>query len=276
MSATSRCASTVITVAVTLVTWLNIRGVRTGATITNAFTVAKLAPLVLLIIGGAAFIAMGAGSDPVAEPDGGFWRAVLLVAFAFGGFEVATVPGGEARSPSPRHPRRAVHVHRRRHRASTWRFSSSASRSCRVSASSARPLGDAAAAIAGAPGATLIAAGALLSTAGYVFGASLVVPRIAFALAEGGQFPAALARIHPTLRTPWVAIIAHGVITWALAVGLTFFSLVVVNVLARLVVIGVTCAAVIRLRRAGGDGRLSRAGRLGRAGGGTAGGRRCC
>jgi amino acid transporter len=241
---------TVITVTVTLVTWLNIRGVRTGATITNAFTVAKLAPLVLLVIGGAAFIAFQGNANLGTAPDGGFWRAVLLVAFAFGGFEVATVPGSEARSPARDIPAAL--------------FMSIAGAICLYVAlqficftivpglgGSARPLGDAAAAIAGAPGATLIAAGALLSTAGYVFGASLVVPRIAFALAEGGQFPATLAQIHPTLRTPWVAIIAHGVITWALAVGLTFFSLVVVNVLARLVVIGVTCAAVIRFRRRG-------------------------
>jgi amino acid transporter len=173
---------------------------------------------------------------------------VLLVAFAFGGFEVATIPGGEARSPARDIPAAL--------------FISIVGAICLYVAlqfvcfalvpglgDSERPLGEAAAVIAGAPGATLIAVGALLSTAGYVFGASLVVPRIAYALAEGGQFPAALARIHPTFRTPWVAIAAHGIITWALALGLTFFSLVVVNVLARLVVIGVTCAAVIQFRR---------------------------
>ncbi|MDH5255826.1 MAG: APC family permease [Gammaproteobacteria bacterium] len=238
----------VITAAVALVTWLNIRGVRTGATLTNAFTVAKLAPLVLLVIAGAAFIALQGAPTPAPAPDGDFWRAVLLVAFAFGGFEVATVPGGEARSPARDIPAAL--------------FMSITGAICLYVAlqfvcfaivpglgASARPLGDAAAAIAGAPGATLIAVGVLLSTAGYVFGAGLVVPRIAFALAYGGQFPAALARIHPTFRTPWVAIVTHGVITWALALGLTFFSLVVVNVLARLVVIGVTCAAVLHFRR---------------------------
>ena len=78
--------------------------------------------------------------------------------------------------------------------------------------------------------------------------------RRAFALAEQGQFPAALARVHPAFHTPWVAIVAHGLITWALAAALGFFSLVVVNVLARLVVIGVTCAAVLQLRRAGAGG----------------------
>lgn len=238
----------VITAAVMLVTGLNIRGVRTGATLTNAFTLAKLTPLVLLVIAGAAFIAMRGAPDAAPAPDGSFWRAVLLVAFAFGGFEVATVPGGEARSPARDIPAAL--------------FMSIIGAICLYVAlqfvcyalvpglgASARPLGDAAGAIAGPAGATLIAAGVLLSTAGYVFGASLVVPRIAFALADGGQFPAVLARIHPTFRTPWVAIAAHGVITWVLAVGLSFFSLVVVNVLARLLVIGVTCAAVIHFRR---------------------------
>ena len=240
----------VITLAVALVTGLNIRGVRTGATLTNAFTVAKLAPLVLLVLAGAAFIAVQGTAAAAPAPDGDFWRAVLLVAFAFGGFEAATIPGGEARSPARDIP--------------AAMFMSIIGAICLYVAlqfvcfalvpglgGSERPLGEAAAVIAGVPGATLIAVGALLSTAGFVFGASLVVPRIAYAMAEGGQFPAVLARIHPTFRTPWVAIAAHGVITWALALGLTFFSLVVLNVLARLVVIGVTCAAVIHFRRRG-------------------------
>jgi amino acid transporter len=174
----------------------------------------------------------------------------MLVAFAFGGFEVATVPGGESRSPARDVPAAlfmsiagamVLYV--------ALQFVSFAI--VPALGESTRPLADVAAALAGAPAATLIAAGALVSTAGYVFGASLVVPRIAYALAEGGQFPATLARIHPVFHTPWVAILAHGILTWALAAGLTFFSLVLVNVLARLLVIGVTCAAVIRFRQAG-------------------------
>ncbi len=240
----------VITLAVALVTGLNIRGVRTGAALTNAFTVAKLAPLVLLVLAGFAFVAVQGLPAATPAPDGSFWRAVLLVAFAFGGFEVATVPGGESRAPVRDVPAALF-------------LSIGGALGLYVAlqfvcyalvpglGASARPLGDAAAAIAGAPGATLVAAGALLSTAGYVFGAGLVVPRIAYALAEGGQFPRVLARIHPAFRTPWVAIVAHGIITWTLALSLGFFSLVVVNVLARLVVIGVTCAAVIHFRRRG-------------------------
>ena len=240
----------VVTLAVALVTGLNMRGVRLGASLTNAFTLAKLAPLVLLVLGGAVFIALQGPAGGAPTPEGGFWRAVLLVAFAFGGYEVATVPAGEARAPARDIPAAlflsiggAIGLY--------VALQMVCHALMPALGDSSRPLADAAAVIAGPPGATLIAVGVLLSTAGYVFGAGLVVPRIAFALAEGNQFPAGLARIHRTFRTPWVAIVAHGVITWILALSLNFFSLVILNVLARLVVIGVTCAAVLQLRRQG-------------------------
>jgi amino acid transporter len=236
-----------LTVFATGVAWLNIRGVRIGANVTNAFTIAKLAPLLLLVAAGAVYL-VGGWEAPSGEGTGGFWRAVMLVAFAYGGFEVATVPGGESRTPA-----RDVPV---------ALFTSIAAATILYVAlqfvclaimpglgASFRPLADVASTLFGTHGAALIGAGALVSTAGYVFGASLVVPRVVYALGEAGQFPAALARIHPRFHTPWVAILVHAVLTWALAAGLTFFSLVVVNVLARLVVIGVTCAAVLRLRR---------------------------
>jgi len=237
-----------ISLLATGVAWLNVRGVRIGAAVTNAFTVTKLVPLILLAAGGAVLLAMTGRQPPVEEATGGFWRAVMLVAFAFGGFEVATIPGGESRAPARDVPAAL--------------FTSIAAATVLYVAlqfvcfaivpglgESTRPLADVASRLLGAPGAVLIAAAALVSTGGYVFGASLVVPRITYALAEAGQFPTGLARVHPRFHTPWVAILVHGVLTWALAAGLTFFSLVVVNVLARLVVIGVTCAAVIRLRR---------------------------
>ena len=240
-----------ITLLATVVTMLNLRGVRIGATITNTLTLAKLAPLVILVVGAATFVLAGRAESAPPVVSGDFWRAVLLVAFAFGGFEVATVPGGESRAPARDVPAAlflsiggAILLY--------VALQALCFAVLPSLGESARPLADAAAAVFGAPGATLIAAGALVSTAGYIFGASLVVPRVAWAIADAGQFPAALARVHPVFHTPWVAIVAHGVLTWLLAAGLGFFSLVVVNVLARLVVIAVTCAAVLKLRAAGG------------------------
>ncbi len=237
----------VITSLVLAVTLINLRGARTGSTLTNIFTVAKLAPLIVLAVGGALVIAgkpLSAAAPLLADD---FWRAVLLVAFAFGGFEVATVPGGESADPQRDVPRALF-------------ISIAGAMLLYVVlqwvlfalypdlATSTRPLADAAIVLIGPTGAALIGAAALISTSGYVLGASLVVPRVTFALAEQGQFPAIFSRVHERYHSPWVAIAVHGIITWALAVSLNFFSLVLVNVLARLIVTGVTCAAVLRLR----------------------------
>jgi basic amino acid/polyamine antiporter, APA family len=237
----------VITGLVLTVTLVNLRGARTGSTLTNIVTVAKLAPLVVLAIGGA--LAVTDAPPAVATPliAGDFWRAVLLVAFAFGGFEVATVPGGESANPQRDVPRALF-------------LSIAGAMLLYVVlqwvlfalypdlATSTRPLADATTVLIGSSGAALIGAAALISTAGYVLGASLVVPRITFALAEQGHFPAVFARVHARYHSPWVAIAVHGIVTWVLAVSLNFFSLVLVNVLARLIVTGVTCGAVLRLR----------------------------
>ena len=237
----------VITALVLTVTLVNLRGARTGSTLTNVFTVAKLAPLVVLAVGGALAVA---GASPAVETPlvaGDFWRAVLLVAFAFGGFEVATVPGGESANPQRDVPRAlflSIAVAMLLYVVLQWVLFALYP----DLATSTRPLADAATVLIGPAGAALIGAAALISTAGYVLGASLVVPRITFALAEQGQFPAVFARVHARYYSPWVAIAVHGIITWILAVSLNFFSLVLVNVLARLIVTGVTCAAVLRLR----------------------------
>jgi amino acid transporter len=239
-----------ITALVLAVMVVNIRGVRAGAIATNVFTVAKLAPLVGLALGGGLALALGDRPLPVtpAPEPGDFARAVLLVAFAYGGFEMATVPGGESRDPARDVPR-----------ALFLSIGGAILLYCALQfvlfglypalGGSERPVADAASALVGTSGAALVAAAALLSTVGYLFGASLTVPRISFALAEQGQFPACFARVHPRWRSPWVSIVLHAAITWALAAGLGFFSLVMVNVLGRLIVAGATSAALLRLRR---------------------------
>jgi basic amino acid/polyamine antiporter, APA family len=238
---------TVITVMIVGVTIPNIRGVRVGSFFTNVFTVAKVLPLVALAAVGLWWVDWGRAMEFTGFSSGTFMRSVLVVAFAYGGFELATVPAGEAKDPRRALPRAlflaiggAVMLY--------VLVQFTAQGLLPSLGSSQRPLAEAASVIIGGAGAALITLGALLSTTGYVLGGSLVIPRLTFALSEHGQVPAVFGRIHPRFRTPWVSILFHAAVTWLLAVGLSFFSLVMVNVLARLVVIGVTCAAALRLR----------------------------
>src|SRR6185503_12238369 len=81
-----------------LVTVLNVIGVRQGSRTVDAFTVAKLLPLALLAALGLPRIrAEVLATQAVAVPD--WTQAVLLLVFAYGGFEAALIPASEARDP---------------------------------------------------------------------------------------------------------------------------------------------------------------------------------
>jgi amino acid transporter len=58
------------------------------------------------------------------------------------------------------------------------------------------------------------------------------------------MLPRALARVHPTRHTPWVAIVVQGVTAWTLAVTNQFESLVIIaNISALLIYLGCAIAA---------------------------------
>ena len=62
-----------------------------------------------------------------------------------------------------------------------------------------------------AAGATLLLVGATVSMFGYLSGMMLSMSRMLFALARDGYLPGALASLHPTYRTPQVAIVVTAV-----------------------------------------------------------------
>ena len=99
--------------AIAVVTAINVTGVRLAAWTTNVFTVAKLLPLLLLIALGLPQIRSDVfATQAVAHPD---WReAVLLMVFAYGGFESMVIAASETRDPRRGH---RTGAHRgRRHR----------------------------------------------------------------------------------------------------------------------------------------------------------------
>jgi amino acid transporter len=123
-------------------------------------------------------------------------------------------------------------------------------------AASPRPLAAAAAALVGTAGATLVAATAILSCAGALFAWMLNAPRVLLALAAHGDLPAALAGVHPTRRTPSVAIIGSGVVVWLLTISGTFAYLATFSAFSRLLTYGSICVALLALRRREGPAPL--------------------
>ena len=234
-----------------LLTLINYRGVRGSTRVSNVFTVAKLVPLFLVAIAGAFYMAAGHRASPILPAAAGVsaWlKAGLLLVFAYGGFETALTPLGEAKNPQ-RDVAFAL-------------FTSLIT--CTVlytaiqwvvigilpdSAHSERPLADVARLALGPGGAAFVSVGALVSVYGYLSANLLGVPRITFALAENGDFPSIFAAIHPRFRTPYVSILAFAVLSWLLALFGSFTWNATLSAVARLLYYGLVCAALPTFRR---------------------------
>jgi amino acid transporter len=238
----------VITSIVVALTAINIRGVRQGAVAVNTLTIAKLGPLLALVFVGLPFVDDGRYSLwPAAAPTG-IREASLLLVFAFGGFENASVPAAESTRP-----RRDVPV------ALVTAIAVTAALYVLIQivtlsvvpglAGDPTPLASAATAVLGPAGGTMMTAGALVSTIGSLSALALVGPRILFALGTSGDLPTSLARIHPRFRTPHVGIVTFAVLVWVVSVAATFSQLAVVSAIARLLFSASTCLAVPVLRR---------------------------
>src|ERR1035438_8939775 len=74
------------------------------------------------------------------------------------------------------------------------------------------------------------------------------MPRVTFALAEGGDLPRIFAAVSRRFHTPWFSILAYASAVWGLALVGSFAWNVTLSVVARLFYYGVVCAALIPLR----------------------------
>lgn len=227
---------------------INYRGVKLGAWTTNAFTLAKLAPLALLIAAGLPKI-RAANMTPFAphglRPLGG---ACFLAYFAFQGFEVVPVPAGEAVDPKRTVPAAVLGSLAI---ASVFYMLVQTAAVGLVPAlgASAHPLADAAAVALGPLGAAAVVAGAVISTVGFNAGCALGGPRYLAALGEQGDLPEAAAALHPRYGTPYVAVALTTALALAGALALDFNRLVDIGNVVICAEYLATCAAVPILRR---------------------------
>jgi amino acid transporter len=101
----------------------------------------------------------------------------------------------------------------------------------------------------GHTGAVLITVGAIVSVFGNLTANLLGVPRITYALAEQGDFPAFFAAVHPRFRTPYVSICAFALLLWIFALVGNFTWNAVLSATGRLLYYGAICMAVPVLRK---------------------------
>lgn len=230
-------------------TALNVRGVRNASRFNAAMTVAKLLPLVLLVVAGAFAIRRENLVWHYAPGVGAVGRSSAVLIFAFLGVEAALVPSGEVKDPARTVPR-AVFL----------AIGAIALVYIAVQivaqgvlgpalATTKTPIADAGGAALGPWGRTLILIGSTVSMFGYVSGMTLAVPRMLFAFARDGFLPRSVSSVHPRFRTPHRAIAIQAAVVAVLAATGSFEWLAIIANGAVLLVYAACCLATVVLRR---------------------------
>ncbi len=240
--------STVITVLFAVPAVVNIRGVKQGATTSNLLVAAKLVPLVVFVLVGLFFLRPENLASWPPAGQGHWFRAVLLLVFAFGGFDNAVLPASEMRDPARDSPF-ALLVGMGIVTIVYLLIQVVFQGTVQAGTVTDQPLSTAAGHFLGSAGVWLMAVGAMVSVWGWFAATMLGTPRLTFALGERGDFPRAFSAVHPRFRTPYVSILCYAGLGWVLALSGSFEWNASLSAVARLFTYGVTCGALPVFRR---------------------------
>ncbi len=222
---------------------VNFLGIRQTAIVTNIFTFGKILPLLIFISVGLFFAQPAQFTFPQTPQYESFAGAILLLVYAFSGFEATTILAGEAREPRRNLP-----------------FALLASLAIVAVlyilimvvcigvlpelAKSERPLADAAANFLGFWGASFITVGALISIMGNLNIGFLAASRIPYAMAEQKELPDFIGKTHEKFKTPHISLLITLIVILVLTIQSNFITALTIATITRLIVYATTCAAL--------------------------------
>lgn len=239
------CCILILTIFFTIVNHI---GVKDSTRVNNILTIAKLLPLI-------AFITIGLfnlRSEPLQATTEfhftSFSTSVLLLVFAFGGFESVLINTGEINNPRKNLPFALI-----------TGFLFITIFYCLIQlvsigtlpglATSQKPLAEAAHIFMGPWGGLLIAAGAVISITGTLNAIVLGGSRLPFAFSTEGQFPKIFSFIHPKRLTPTWSLLLFIAITTVVSMVWSFFAALTIGAIIRVLLYLMVCISMIMLRR---------------------------
>ncbi|OGD45723.1 amino acid transporter [Candidatus Bathyarchaeota archaeon RBG_16_48_13] len=254
----------------------NIVGAKAAGRTNDVLTLAKLAPLIFFSIVG--LISMGLNvsatvgnfSPFVPLGLGSFGPALVLIFWAYAGFEISTIPAGEIENPGVTIPKAIVlgisivtvfYL--------LTNFVLFGLRPWNLLVADVAPLATATSVALGSIptlaliGGAIVGAGALVSVAGSDESGMIGTSRLGYALAADGLFPRSFAKIHSRFKTPYMAIIIQSVSALAAAIVGNLSLLIATSVFLMAISYLATSAAIFPLRRKNVKAQFSvRGGRL--------------
>lgn len=228
--------------------YINHIGVKNSTRVNNFLTIAKLLPLLLFIVVGFFFI-KGENYQVNQVPDfGSFSSTVLLLVFAFGGFESVLVNSGEVKDPQKNLPfallLAALII------TCIYMLVQIVSIGILPSlASTDKPLAEASQIFMGKSGAVVIALGAMFSVTGTLNAIMLVGSRLPFAFSEENQFPKLFSFIHPKYKTPTWSLLLFMAVTIIISLSYSFLSAASISAITRVMIYAIVCITLIILRK---------------------------
>lgn len=245
--------------AIALLALLNLGRVAGVSRLLQLGSVAKLAPLVLLIVL-AVPVALAGGAAPADAAGQDLVKAGLVAAFAFVGFEGALTVAGEARHPERDMPRAVILVFAgvtALYALLCWAYVAIAFAPGPVDTA---PLATLAARLIGGAGALVVTLTAAISVLGNTMFTVLISSRRLVVFAGQGTAPGWFGRLSVPGAVPRNAVVAICAVATLLALSGGFTALALISVASRLLVyLGCIAALpVIERRRGLGSGTAQR------------------
>jgi APA family basic amino acid/polyamine antiporter len=219
-------AGTIIVFAV-----VNCLGVRFGSNVQSVLMILRAAAALILIAAGIGWYLHNSNATelvwrPLLDQPGSlhlvaaFGSGMIPVFFAYGGWQTANFLAAEMHDPRKNLPRAlvlgtlgvvALYV--------GVTFTCVAVLGPAGLAGTSTPASDVMLRVFGRKGAALMAVGIAISTLGFLSQSVLTYPRVFFAMAEDGLFPAGVSHVHPRTRVPMVAILLASLLTVAVVLA---------------------------------------------------------
>jgi APA family basic amino acid/polyamine antiporter len=242
----------------------NIVGVRAAGKTNDVLTIAKLAPLIFFAVAGVAWVtsnsaAASANFTPF-SPFGfaNFGTALVLIFWAYAGFEISSIPTEEIKEPRKTIPKAIVlgisivtvfYL--------TTNVVLFGVRNWNQLASDTAPLATAtnsilsSSALVALVGGAIVGIGALISVAGSNESGMIGTSRLGYALAADGLFPKVFARVHAKFKTPYLSIIIQSLTALVASVVGNLSLLISVSVFFMAIAYLATSASIFWFRRRG-------------------------